>query len=141
MAIATFERTVYSDRTPFDAAVSQIAPLTPAETRGQGVFNASRCNVCHAGTLFTDNAFHNIGVRPQNEDQGRFAVTGNANDLGEFRTPSLRNVSLRGPYFHNGSKATLTDVVEFYNRGGDFPRAEHQHQSDSAAESDSGTEI
>ena len=121
MAIATFERTVYSDRTPFDAAVSQIAPLNPAETRGQGVFNASRCNVCHAGTLFTDNAFHNIGVRPQNEDQGRFAVTGNVNDLGEFRTPSLRNVSLRGPYFHNGSKATLTDVVEFYNRGGDFP--------------------
>ena len=121
MAIATFERTVYSDRTPFDAAVSQIAPLTPAEVRGQGVFNQSRCNTCHAGTLFTDNAFHNIGLRPQNEDQGRFAITGNVNDLGEFRTPSLRNVSMRGPFMHNGSKATLTDVVEFYNRGGDFP--------------------
>lgn len=120
LAIATFERTVYSDRTPFDAAVSQIAPLTPAETRGQGVFNASRCNTCHAGTLFTDNAFHNIGLRPQAEDPGRFGVTGNINDLGEFRTPSLRNVSLRIPLMHNGHFAALADVVEFYNRGGDF---------------------
>ncbi len=120
MAIATFERTVYSDRTPFDAAVSQIAPLSPAETRGQGVFNQSRCNQCHTGTLFSDNQFHNIGLRPQTEDTGRFAVTGNANNLGEFRTPSLRNVALRAPYMHNGRLATLADVVEFYNRGGDF---------------------
>jgi len=120
MAIATFERTLYSDQTPFDQSVQQIAPLTAAEARGQGVFNASRCNVCHAGSLFSDNAFHNIGVRPQTEDPGRFQVTGNANDLGEFRTPSLRNVSLRGPYFHNGHFATLEEVVEFYNRGGDF---------------------
>ncbi len=127
LAIASFERTVYSDRTPFDAAVSQIAPLTAAEARGQGVFNQSRCNTCHAGTLFTDNAFHNIGLRPQAEDSGRGGITGNINDIGEFRTPSLRNVSLRGPYFHNGRFATLTDVVEFYNRGGDFDAPNINH--------------
>jgi cytochrome c peroxidase len=122
MAIASFERTLYSDRTPFDAAVSGIAPLTPAEQRGQGVFNnQGRCNTCHAGNLFTDNQFHNIGLRPQTEDTGRFQVTGNQNNLGEFRTPSLRNVELRAPYFHNGRFAALEDVVEFYNRGGDFP--------------------
>lgn len=121
LAIATFERTLYSDRTPFDAAVSGIAPLTPAEQRGQGVFNQAQCNTCHAGNLFTDNQFHNIGLRPQTEDTGRFQVTGNQNNLGEFRTPSLRNVELRAPYFHNGRFATLEDVVEFYNRGGDFP--------------------
>ncbi|HEX8116047.1 MAG TPA: cytochrome c peroxidase, partial [Pyrinomonadaceae bacterium] len=68
MAIATFERTLYSDRTPFDLAVSGIAPLSAAEQRGQGVFNGpGRCNTCHAGTLFTDNQFHNIGLRPQTE--------------------------------------------------------------------------
>ena len=127
MAIATFERTVYSDRTPFDQAVAQITPLSPAETRGQGVFNQSRCNVCHAGNLFSDNAFHNIGVRPQLEDTGRFQVTGNANNIGEFRTPSLRNVGLRGPYFHNGHFATLEEVVEFYNRGGDFDAPNINH--------------
>ncbi|MFL6254087.1 MAG: cytochrome c peroxidase [Pyrinomonadaceae bacterium] len=121
LAIATFERTLYSDRTPFDLAVSGIAPLPAAEARGQNVFNnQGHCNTCHAGTLFTDNQFHNIGLRPQTEDPGRFAVTGNADNLGEFRTVSLRNVSLRAPYFHNGRLATLEDVVDFYNRGGDF---------------------
>ena len=121
LAVATFERTLYSDRTPFDAAVSGIAPLPPAEARGQNIFNGpGRCNTCHAGPLFTDNQFHNIGLRPQGEDPGRFAVTGNANDLGEFRTVSLRNVSLRAPYFHNGRFASLEEVVDFYNRGGDF---------------------
>jgi cytochrome c peroxidase len=127
MAIATFERTVYSDRTPFDAAVSQIAPLTQAEARGQAVFNQSQCNVCHAGTLFSDDVFHNIGLRPQNEDTGRFQVTGNPVNIGEFRTPSLRNVQLRGPYMHNGHFATLEEVVEFYNRGGDFNASNINH--------------
>jgi len=127
MAIATFERTLYSDRTPFDQSVAQITQLSPAEVRGQGVFNGSRCNVCHAGTQFSDNAFHNIGVRPQTEDTGRFQVTGNANNIGEFRTPSLRNVGLRGPYFHDGHFQTLEEVVDFYNRGGDFnaPNIDH----------------
>ena len=127
MAIATYERTLYSDRTPFDQSVAQITTLTAAETRGQGVFNQARCNVCHAGTLHSDNQFHNIGVRPQNEDTGRFQVTGNANNIGEFRTPSLRNVGLRGPYFHDGHFATLEEVVAFYNRGGDFnaPNIDH----------------
>src|SRR6266850_1388204 len=127
LAIATFERTVYSDRTRFDENVSGIAQLTPAEVRGQGVFNQSRCNVCHAGTLFSDNAFHNIGVRPQTEDTGRFQVTGNPNNIGEFRTPSLRNVGLRGPYFHDGKSATLDEVVDFYNRGGDFDAPNINH--------------
>jgi cytochrome c peroxidase len=127
LAIATFERTVYSDRTPFDAAVSQITPLTASETRGQGVFNASRCNVCHAGSLFSDNQFHNIGLRPQAEDTGRFAISGNPADMGAFRTPSLRNVELRAPYFHNGHMSSLADVVEFYNRGGDFDAPNINH--------------
>src|SRR3989440_313298 len=127
LAIATFERTLYSDRTPFDQSVAQITPLAAAEIRGQGVFNQSRCNVCHAGTLFSDNQFHNIGVRPQFEDTGRFQVTGNPNNIGEFRTPNLRNVGLRGPYFHDGHFATLEEVVDFYNRGGDFnaPNIDH----------------
>jgi cytochrome c peroxidase len=121
MAMATFERTLYSDRTPFDQSISQINPLTAAEARGQNVFNnQGRCNTCHTGTLFTDNQFHNIGLRPQTEDPGRFAVTGNPNNLGEFRTPGLRNVGLRAPYMHNGGLATLEEVVDFYNRGGDF---------------------
>jgi len=126
-AIASFERTLYSDQTPFDLSVQQITPLGAAEQRGQGIFNTRGCNVCHAGSLFSDNAFHNIGVRPQTEDTGRFQVTGNTNNIGEFRTPSLRNVGLRGPYFHNGRFAALEDVVAFYNRGGDFDAPNINH--------------
>ena len=120
LAIAAFERTLYSDRAPFDASASGIAALTAQEQRGQNVFNQVQCDNCHTGALFTDNQFHYIGVRPTSDDTGRFQVTGNTQNLGEFRTPSLRNVELRAPYFHNGRFATLEDVVEFYNRGGDF---------------------
>jgi cytochrome c peroxidase len=121
LAIGTFERTLFSDRTPLDSANAGIAPLTAEENRGRNVFNQAQCNVCHAGNLLTDNTFRNIGLRPAAEDTGRFQVTGNQGDLGEFRVPSLRNVELRAPYMHNGRLATLEDVVEFYNRGGDFP--------------------
>ena len=123
LAIGTYERTLYSDQTPFDLDASGITLLTQQENRGRGVFNQAQCNVCHAGNLFTNQAFINIGVRPQNEDTGRFQVTGNIQNLGEFKVPSLRNVELRAPYMHNGRFATLEDVVEFYNRGGDFPAA------------------
>ncbi len=122
MAIATYERTLYSDQTPLDLANAGISQLTQAEQRGRNVFAtpANGCAGCHAGALGSDNAFHYDGIRPQNEDTGRFQVTGNINTLGEFRTPSLRNVELRGSFFHNGQFTTLEQVVAFYNRGGDF---------------------
>jgi cytochrome c peroxidase len=127
-AIASFERTLYSDQTPFDQSAAGIAPLPADQARGQAIFNGvGRCNTCHAGPLLSDNQFHNIGVRPQTEDPGRFNVTNNPNDLGAFRTVSLRNVGLRAPYFHNGRFAALEDVVNFYDRGGDFdaPNVDH----------------
>jgi cytochrome c peroxidase len=114
LAIATFERTLNSEQTPLD-----IGNLTAAEARGLQVFNQSRCDVCHRGPLLSDDQFHNTGIRPAAEDQGLFAVTGNPNDMARFRTPGLRNVELRAPYMHNGRFATLEEVVEFYNRGGD----------------------
>jgi cytochrome c peroxidase len=122
MAIATHERTLFSDQTPLDQLNQGIGTLTAAEQRGLNLFNSgvTGCSACHAGNLQTDNAFHYIGVRPQNEDLGRQLVTNNANNAGEMRTPNLRNVQLRGAYFHNGRFTTLREVVDFYNRGGDF---------------------
>ncbi len=120
MAIATYQRTQFSDRAPIDLANGGIAPLTDQEQRGRNVFNASSCNVCHGGSLFSDNSFRYIGVRPQGEDLGRFNVTGNNGDRGSFRVPSLRNVGLRNSFFHNGQFTSLEQVVAFYNRGGDF---------------------
>ena len=120
LAIATYERTLVSNRAKIDSVIAGTAVLTPQETQGQNIFLASGCNGCHAGALFSDNQFHYIGVRPAGEDPGRFAVTGAAPDLGAMKTPSLRNVGLRSSYFHTGRFRTLADVVAFYNRGGDF---------------------
>lgn len=120
LAIATYERTLYTDQTPLDLANAGITPLTQQEQNGRNLFVANECAVCHAGSLTSDNSFRYIGVRPPNDDTGRFQVTGNNGDLGRFRTPSLRNVELRGTFFHNGRFNTLDQVVAFYNRGGDF---------------------
>ncbi|MBS1795035.1 MAG: VCBS repeat-containing protein [Acidobacteria bacterium] len=120
LAIGTHERTLFSDRAPFDRWAMDLEPLTAAEDRGMQIFVNANCNFCHGGPALSDQNFHNVGVRPQNEDTGRGAVSGNNNDNGRFKTPSLRNLELRAPYMHNGRFATVEDVVEFYNRGGDF---------------------
>jgi len=65
----------------------------------------------------------NIGVRPTAEDSGDVVVAGK----GRFKVPTLRNVELLGPFYHNGGQATLRQVIDFYNRGGDFP----DHDTDS----------
>jgi cytochrome c peroxidase len=120
LAIATYERTLISNQALIDSVIAGSATLTPQQQAGQAIFGASGCGGCHAGALFSDNAFHYIGVRPTGDDAGRFAVTGNAPDLGAMKTPSLRNVGLRSSYFHDGRFRTLEEVVAFYNRGGDF---------------------
>ena len=122
LAIATHERTLFSDQTPFDQVNQGIGTLTASEQNGRNLFNSGQtaCTACHAGNLLTDDAFHYIGVRPSVEDTGRQQVTGNPNESAQFRTPNLRNVALRGAYFHNGNLTTLRQVVDFYARGGDF---------------------
>ncbi|RIJ91151.1 MAG: hypothetical protein DCC44_09705, partial [Acidobacteria bacterium] len=128
MAIATHERTLFSDQTPLDKAVAGIEPLTASEAHGQQVFEMNNCAACHLSSLLSDQAFHNIGVRPQPEDPGRFAVTGQEIDRSAFKTPGLRNVELRFPYMHNGRFGSIEDVIEFYRRGGDFdaPNVDHE---------------
>jgi cytochrome c peroxidase len=122
MAIATHERTLFSDQTPFDQVNQGIGTLTASEQNGRNLFNAGQtnCSACHSGNLLTDDAFHYIGVRPTIEDTGRQQMTNNPNDAARFRTPNLRNVELRGAFFHNGRFTTLREVVDFYARGGDF---------------------
>ncbi|MEO6689342.1 MAG: cytochrome c peroxidase [Dokdonella sp.] len=120
MALASYERTLTANQTPIDSQFAGTPSLTPLEQQGQQVFVANDCAACHAGSLFSDNQFHYTGVRPVSDDLGRFAITANNADRGAFRTPSLRNVALRAPYMHNGRLMTLADVVDFYDRGGDF---------------------
>jgi len=123
MAIATYERTLVPDRAPIDDYLrGDTSALTPQEQHGKIVFEQlGLCTLCHASPTFARARFSDIGVRPLGEDRGRYAVTLQSRDDNTFKVPSLRNVGLRAPYFHNGSKATLEEVVDFYARGGDFP--------------------
>ncbi|MEM7201674.1 MAG: cytochrome c peroxidase [Planctomycetota bacterium] len=120
MAIAAYERTLISDETPFD-----LGMLTSQQQVGLDIFNekgpgGGRCTFCHENTTFRDFAYHNTGLRPIAEDTGRFDETGNPFDRGAFKTPGIRNSSLRKVFMHNGQFTSLAEVIEFYDRGGDF---------------------
>jgi cytochrome c peroxidase len=122
-AIATYERTLVPDQTPWDEfQAGNPAALTPQQTLGLNLFTGQgRCDLCHVPPRFTDDAFHTLGVRPPFEDTGRQEVTGNPADLGRFKTPSLRNVGLRPRFFHTGGFPNLSPLVAFYNGGGGNP--------------------
>ena len=96
--------------------------LTPEEQRGLRLFQGrARCAVCHLGPNLTNEEFRNTGVAFANgvlRDSGRAAVTGRQEDLGAFKVPTLREVARTAPYMHDGSLATLEDVIAFYDRGG-----------------------
>lgn len=127
-AVATFQRTLIPDQTPWDVFESGQQPnaLTANQQLGLQAFMSPelKCSQCHTPPLFSDNSFRNIGLRPSAEDPGRFDVTGDPADLGKFKVPSLRNVGLRDNFFHNGNPATTTllEAVKLYDGGGgDFP--------------------
>ena len=131
MAIASFERTAISANSPFDRYFygGDKKALSASAIRGLEVFRnpaKGNCAVCHTieekFALFTDNKFHNLGVGLNNKgeltDLGRFDATKADADRGAFKTPSLRNIALSGPYMHDGSHKTLKEVVDFYIGGG-----------------------
>jgi cytochrome c peroxidase len=126
-SIASFERTLLLGNTKPDAFKHEgdIAVMSDPEQHGMWLFESkARCWRCHSGRNFSDNDFHNTGVAWFNKpdaapaDLGRFAVTHLDTNRGKFKTPSLRGVARTAHYMHDGSLATLEDVVEFYNRGG-----------------------
>jgi cytochrome c peroxidase len=126
-AIAAFERTALSGNSPFDKfQAGDHAAMSETAQRGYALFrDKARCEKCHIGFNFTDEKYHNLGVSwdarsKKFKDEGRFAVTKNKEDRGAFKTPSLRGaLTQTAPYMHDGSQATLEDVIEFYNKGGE----------------------
>ncbi|MDP3939600.1 MAG: cytochrome c peroxidase [Deltaproteobacteria bacterium] len=121
-AIAAFERTILTGDAPFDRfRAGDNNALSEGAQRGLAVFEGKgRCLLCHMAPLFTDNVFHNLGVASEGDkaDAGRMDVTKNEKDWGKFKTPTLRNVSVTGPYMHDGSETTLESIVELYDKGG-----------------------
>lgn len=122
MAIATYERTLVANQTPFD-----LGTLTPNQQQGLQRLTVNNCTACHGVPLFTGNGFRNIGIRPPTEDPGRQAITLVATDLGRMKVPSLRNAGLKNNFMHNGVFTTLGQVFGFYDRGPGAPQQFQQN--------------
>ena len=122
-ALAAYVRSIRAGGSRFDRfADGDRDALNALERRGLNLFQGrARCTRCHLGALLTDLAFHNTGVAWRSgepADSGRALVTGQAVDVGAFKTPTLRHVSRTAPYMRDGSLATLEEVVDFYDEGG-----------------------
>jgi cytochrome c peroxidase len=120
-AIATFERSVKPGRSRFDAYLKgNTKAMSDAAISGLDLFRKeARCMNCHFGPDFSDFQFHNLGLSYYGrtlEDLGRYRVTGKAEDVGRFKTPSLRNIGNTAPYMHNGL-FELDGVLNMYNAG------------------------
>lgn len=140
LALASFVRSLVSHRAPFDAFLAgDRGAISESARRGSELFYSPRlnCGACHVGFAFTAatrsaassgqqlTPFHNIGLYDLDGEgaypaaaQGLIAETGLARDMGRFRVPTLRNVALTAPYMHDGSVATLEEVLAIYENGG-----------------------
>jgi len=121
-AESSFQRTLLTGDSPYDRYVAgKRDALKTNAVRGLAIFNGkASCASCHSGPDMTDGRFHNVGagMHRRVQDLGRYEVTKQDKDKGAFRTPPLRNLSDTFPYMHDGSLATLEQVVEFFDRGG-----------------------
>jgi cytochrome c peroxidase len=137
-ALATYERSLISGNTKYDRYINGEGDLSDDEKRGLILFfgETTECYHCHGGPFFSsafvsttatfaEPSFHNTGLYNLDEsgaypadNTGLFGFTGEASDMGKFRVPTLRNLSASAPYFHDGSAATLEDVLAHYMAGG-----------------------
>lgn len=118
-AIATYERTVVANWSPFDRWVDgDEAAVSDSAKRGFELFTGKAgCSACHTGWNFTDNKFHDIGL--PGDDIGRAKLEpDNPKAMHAFKTPGLRNTLYRGPYMHDGSLKTMAEVIAHYESGG-----------------------
>jgi cytochrome c peroxidase len=118
-ALASYVRTILSGDSPYDRYLAgDRGALSEQQRAGLRLFRGKAgCTSCHLGPNLTDERYHNTGIGPPN-DLGRFAVSGKAQERGAFKTPSLREAARTPPYMHNGSLATLEEVIDFYDKGG-----------------------
>jgi len=121
-ALASFQRILVSSDAPYDQYFrGDETALTPQQNNGKELFfNQLQCATCHTGFNFTNYNFENNGLYQNYADEGRARFTTQPNDIGKFKTPSLRNVALTPPYMHDGSLPTLESVIEHYNSGGNI---------------------
>jgi cytochrome c peroxidase len=120
-ALGVFERTLISGNSKYDKYLNKKVKFTKKEKQGMDLFfsDKTNCFTCHSGFNFTNYGFENTGLYLNYKDIGRMRFTKDTSDMARFKVPSLRNVSVTAPYMHNGSIATLKEVVEHFNSGGE----------------------
>jgi cytochrome c peroxidase len=125
-AIADYERTLETSKSPFDRYMREDDKTAMSESakRGLDIFNGKgKCFDCHFGIDFTGNdQFRNLGLYNGKDlnDKGRYDVTGKESDLGKFKVPGLRNIAMTAPYMHNGMHKTLMEVINYYDEPDKF---------------------
>jgi len=122
MAIATYERTLVPDQTPWDRfQAGDDEAMGRIERYGWQAFQSLKCTDCHEPPLFTSNDFANIGLRRSEHDQGRASVSEEPEDAGDMKIPSLRNVGLRNRLMHTGEFDSLGEAINFYRNPTGLP--------------------
>jgi cytochrome c peroxidase len=120
-AIAQFEKTILSGNSKYDLYKSGKVNFTQSELDGLNIYldeNKGDCSHCHTfGSTFTDFDFKDNGLDSLPIDKGRYLITLKNSDIGKFKTPSLRNISLTAPYMHDGRFKTLEECINHYNVG------------------------
>ncbi|MGB0423781.1 MAG: cytochrome-c peroxidase [Flavobacteriales bacterium] len=119
-SIAAYERTIVSANSKYDQFLAGDIELSTDEEAGRELFFSEEigCGSCHSGVLLTDFEYSNIGQYSNYEDPGRERITFDENDIGKFKTPSLRNIEYTAPYLHDGSIESLEQVIDFFATGG-----------------------
>lgn len=119
-ALVAFQRMLVTAESPYDEFLrGDSSALNPSQLAGWRLFNGKAgCSSCHVGVNFSDETYHNIGLYAVYPDEGRQRFTFKIEDAGKFKTPNLRNVSVTGPYMHDGSFSSLEAVIQHYNEGG-----------------------
>ncbi len=128
-AISAFQRTLISLNSPYDRYqyYGEDNALSASAKRGLELFysEALQCGTCHSGFNFRKEGWENNGLFVEYPDSGRARITLDPADAGKFKVPSLRNVALTGPYMHDGSMASLSEIIDLYAAGG----TGHRNQS------------
>ena len=121
-ALASYQRTLVADQTPWDRyRAGDEDALSSTERYGMRALDDFQCVKCHTPPLFTNNDYLNVGVRRAEYDPLRQTVTGDPEDAGEVKVPSLRNVGLRLRFMHTGEFANLGAAISFYRTGPALP--------------------
>ena len=135
-AIATYERTITSKKSKFDSFIEGKSDIfTDEEVIGLHLFRTkARCVNCHNTPLFSNQKFHNVGLSYYGrtfEDLGKYNITHKKEDVGKFKTPSLREIGRTAPYMHNGLMPNLEGIIEMYNAGMPRVKPKENQKNDS----------